>query len=219
MLFLGNLYAVTDDGRYKDQILNCAARLAEAYPNFETATSHSDNFTYSRLLGVLSVAQSFGNGIWTPVLDRIIGYFSDLQHPSGGIADGEAYISKDSLGTDIEFAVGLGGRDGVICDLVYCQNSVLYSLNYLISHGVGDYDRKTAKDVYYKLVNFLLDVQIRSSDQRLNGAWMRAFDMENYEYYGCDKDFAWGPYCILTGWVTGSVPLVFLDLLGVKTVY
>lgn len=48
---------------------------------------------------------------------------------------------------------------------------------------------------------------------------MRAYDMDNAEYYGCDKDFAWGPYCILTGWVTGTVPLVFLDLLGLDTVY
>ena len=43
--------------------------------------------------------------------------------------------------------------------------------------------------------------------------------MDNMEYYGCDKDFAWGPYCILTGWVTGAIPLVFLDLLGLKTMY
>ena len=48
---------------------------------------------------------------------------------------------------------------------------------------------------------------------------MRAVDMDLFEYYGCDKDFAWGPYSILTGWVTGTVPLIFLDLLGVKTIY
>ena len=62
-------------------------------------------------------------------------------------------------------------------------------------------------------------IPIRSTDERFDGAWMRAFDMDTMEYYGCDKDFAWGPYCILTGWVTGAVPLVFLDLLGLKTMY
>ena len=48
---------------------------------------------------------------------------------------------------------------------------------------------------------------------------MRAFDMDGREYYGCDKDFAWGPYCILTGWVTGLIPLVFLDELGVPNMF
>ena len=39
------------------------------------------------------------------------------------------------------------------------------------------------------------------------------------EYYGCDKDFGWGAYSILTGWMTGVFPIVFLDLLGTDTMY
>jgi hypothetical protein len=217
MIFLGNLYSVTKDDRYKEQILKTATHLAELYPNYNVVTSHSDNFTYSRLLGALSVAQRFGDGIWTPIIDELLRYFRKKQHTAGGFSDGGAYFDKGSLKKDMEFAVGFG-NDDAIADVVYCQNTLAYSLTVLLSAD-GGYDRSLAERMRDSLVDFLLDIQIDSEDGRFNGAWMRAFDMDNMEYYGCDKDFAWGPYCILTGWVTGAIPLVFLDLLGLKTMY
>lgn len=69
------------------------------------------------------------------------------------------------------------------------------------------------------LCDFLLNVQIASDDSRIDGGWMRAFDMELGEYFGCAKDIAWGPYSILTGWMTGCIPLCFMELLGIETVY
>lgn len=217
LIFLGNLYDVTGDERYLSQVLKTAECLASAYPNYDTITSHSDNFTYGRLLGALAVAQRYQSGVWTPVINELLVYFKRLQHPSGGFFDGRAYVDKNSLASDVEFAVGIGD-DCHIADIVYCQNTLLYSLNILLSAG-SDFDRPLAEQMYEGLEKFLLDTQIVSSDKRLSGAWMRAFDMDNMEYYGCDKDFAWGPYCILTGWVTGAIPLVFLDRLGVKTMY
>ena len=215
MIFLGNLYSVTKDERYKNQIIKTAKCLAERYPNYETVTSHSDNFTRSRLLGALSVAQRFGDGEWTRVIDELLEYFNTRRHGSGGFSDGRAYYDGESVKRDMEFAVGLGGDDN-IADMVYCQNTMAYTLNILLS-AKGGYDRKKAEEMREALIEFLLDTQIDSDDPRFSGVWMRAFDMDNMEYYGCDKDFAWGPYCILTGWVTGAIPLVFLDILGMKT--
>ena len=217
LIFLGNLYSMTGDERYRDQIIKTATLLAKRYPDYDTVTSHSDNFTLSRLLGALSVAQRFGDGVWTRVIDKLLLYFKDRRHKSGGFSDGKAYFDKNSLGKDMEFAVGFGAGDAV-ADLVYCQNTLAYSLNILLS-AEGGYNRSLAEDMQNGLIEFLLDTQIRSKDERFDGAWMRAFDMDNMEYYGCDKDFAWGPYCILTGWVTGAIPLVFLDILGFKTMY
>ena len=174
------------------------------------------------LLGALSAAQRFGDGVWTPVIDELLHYFEARQHPTGGFSDGRAYfdkgsLGKGSLGKDMEFAVGFG-MDDEIADLVYCQNTLAYSLTVLLS-AEGRYDKALASRMRDSLIEFLLDVQISSSDPRFDGAWMRAFDMNGMEYYGCDKDFAWGPYCILTGWVTGAIPLVFLERLGLKTMY
>ncbi|MBN2300966.1 MAG: hypothetical protein JXN60_00485 [Lentisphaerae bacterium] len=54
--------------------------------------------------------------------------------------------------------------------------------------------------VFHKLMDFLARIQIVSSDPRLNGAWMRAFDYEYWDYYGSNGDIDWGPYCIESGW-------------------
>jgi len=217
LIFLYNLYTLTNDYRYKDQIIKTAEALSNIYPSFEAVASHSDNFTYSRLLGALAAAQKFGDGVWTKIIDELLAYFKKQQHTVGGFWEGRAYFDKDSLGRDMEFSVGFG-KDDKIADLVYCQNTLAYALNILLS-AEGSFDRVLAKELYSSLIDFLLDSQIASSDPRFDGAWMRAFDMDNMEYYGCDKDFAWGPYCILTGWVTGAIPLVFLDILGLKTMY
>lgn len=217
LIFLGNMYSLTKDNRYKEQIIKTAECLATIYPNFEAIASHSVNFTYSRLLGALSSAQKFGDGVWTPVIDELLLYFKERHQRSGGFAEGKAYFDESSLKKDMEFAVGLGVDDN-IADMVYCQNTLAYTLNILLS-SKGGYNRTLAKELFDSLINFLLDTQISCPDRRFNGAWMRAFDMDSSEYYGCDKDFAWGPYCILTGWVTGAIPLVFLDILGLKTMY
>ena len=48
---------------------------------------------------------------------------------------------------------------------------------------------------------------------------MRAYDMENGEYYGVNKDLSWGPYCIMGGWVMGFFPLLLLAAEGSPSIY
>ena len=217
MLFFRNMYLLTGDERYKEQIFKTATKIALAYPSYDALASHSDNFTYSRTLAVLAVAQSLGEGEWTPLIDTLLNYFKNVQHKMGGFADGRAYYDEASLSSDMEFAVGFGDGDS-IADMVYCQNTMAYALTVLKS-AEGSFDKALAESMRERLIDFLLLSQIKCEDNRFSGAWMRAFDMESGEYYGCDKDFAWGPYCVLAGWVTGIIPLVMLDELGVKTMY
>ena len=219
LLFLKNLYSLTGDERYRTKILGTARALAESYPSYDVVASHSYNFTYSRLLGVFAVAECFESGPWTPLIDEILAEFKRLQHARGGFAERRAYFDDNSTSRDMEFAVGLGTEYGNIADLVYCNSTMLCSLNVLLSSEHSGFDRALASEMLERLTDFFLKTQITSADPRMRGGWMRAYDMDNAEYYGCDKDFAWGPYCILAGWVTGAVPLVFLDLLGLDTIY
>ncbi len=219
LIFLRNAYLLTGNERYRDQVFKTAEALASLYPNYKTVTSLSDSFTYGRLLGALSAAQSLGAGKWTAIIDPVLNYFERLQDESGGFKDGGAYYDEKSFRSDLEFAVGFGEPYDKIADLVYCQNTLAYSLNILNGAKDSGFDREKSQRMLKKLTDFLLDAQIKCDNSRVSGAWMRAFDLDGGEYYGCDKDFAWGPYCILTGWVTAAIPLVFLDLLGLETIY
>lgn len=219
MILMKNLYSVTTDSRYKEQILKTAEKMAEIYPDYGIGPSHSKNFTLSRVLGIFAVAQSFESGKWTPLIDKILDYFNELQHSSGGFADGKAYFDEKSLKADMEFAIGFGPEHGNICDLMYCQNTMLYTLNILRKCRADGFNKELAEKMLSMSVNFLLNVQIISDNKMLSGGWMRAYDMDLGEYYGCDKDFAWGAYSILVGWMTGAIPIAFLDLLGMETMY
>jgi len=219
MIFMRNVYSITGDERYKNQILKTADEMAKIYPNYGIGASHSKNFTLSRVLGVFAAAQSIESGSWTKRIDEILNYFADLQHPCGGYADGKAYFDNKSLGRDMEFAIGFGPEHGNICDLMYCQNTMVYTLNILNKCETEGFNKALVKEMLKKTVGFLLNTQIVSEDLKLSGGWMRAYDMDLDEYYGCDKDFAWGAYSILTGWVTGAIPLTFLDMLGMETMY
>ena len=155
-----NLYALTADNRYKEQIFKTAEKMAEIYPNFGIGPSHSKNFTFSRALTIFAVAQTFGTGSWTKIIDEILCYFSDLQQDCGGFADGKAYFDQSSLKTDMEFAVGFGPEHGNICDLMYCQNTMTYTLNILKKCQTSGFDKPLAMEMLEKSVNFLTKVQI-----------------------------------------------------------
>jgi len=219
MILFKNLYKITGDDRYKNQIMMTATKMAEIYPDYGIGPSHSKNFTLSRVLGIFAVAQSFEKGKWTPIIDELLNYFNTLQHSSGGFADGKAYFDENSIKADMEFAIGFGPEHGNICDLMYCQNTMLYTLNMLRKCCADGFDKCLSEKMLHKAINFLLNVQIVSDNKMLSGGWMRAYDMDLDEYYGCDKDFAWGAYSILVGWMTGAIPIAFLDLLGMKTMY
>ena len=219
MIFFKNIYDVTGDERYKNQIIKTADTLAKLHPTYGVSTAHSKNFTLSRALGVYAVGNIFNPDGYNEQTDDILSYFKELQHPCGGFADGAAYFDSSSLKKNMEFAIGFGPEHGNVCDLMYCHNTMLYVLNILIKSESLGFNKALAKEMFEKAVDFVLNVQIKSADKRLSGGWMRAFDMDLGEYYGCDKDIGWGPYSILAGWMTGAIPLVFLDILGMETMY
>lgn len=219
LLALKSFYEITNDKRYIDQILLTAGEIAKRYPDYDSETSHSRNFTLSRVLSALSVAQCFEDGPWTDVIYETLKYFKELQHKDGGFSDGEAYFDKQSLSKTMEFAVGFGPEHGNICDFMYCHNTMLSNLCTLTKCSKGKVFESLAQDMFDDALRFALNTQIVSKDKRISGGWMRAYDMDLCEYYGCNKDFAWGAYSILAGWMMGTIPIVFLDMLGKESLY
>jgi hypothetical protein len=65
-------------------------------------------------------------------------------------------------------------------------------------HGIGDY---------------LVRIQYESDDPRIDGAWMRGFDVEHWEVYGAPYDPAYGPYSAYTGWMNAFAATAFAQYL------
>ena len=238
MILCKNLYRLTGDERYRTQVLMTAEAMAAVYPDYSIGAALSRGFTMSRLFGIFACAQTFGDGPWTPLIETVLDEFSALQHPCGGIAEAGAYAEslllklnvglggtaqaeqEDEEKEILEFGVGFGPGHDCIADLMYCCNTMLPALSILDNTKYrSQLDMERIHGMKEKLCDFLLNVQITAHDPRLDGGWMRAFDMELGEYFGCAKDIAWGPYSILTGWMTGCIPLCFMELLGFETVY
>ncbi|SDL84898.1 hypothetical protein [Kriegella aquimaris] len=89
-----------------------------------------------------------------------------------------------------------------IADMLYTTNFALFSLNEAA---------QVTQEVKYlkavdKLSDFLVRIQSTSSGRSdLDGAWFRAFDYENWEYYGSNADHGWGAWGTLTGWTQSFI--------------
>ena len=85
-----------------------------------------------------------------------------------------------------------------VSDMLYTSNFALFSLNEA-SHATGDVKYKRAVE---KLSDFLTRIQVQSKKHpALDGAWFRAFDYNNWEYWASNADAGWGVWSTLTGWI------------------
>jgi len=67
------------------------------------------------------------------------------------------------------------------------------------------------KEAYEKLRDFLLRIQVRSEKHpMLDGAWLRSFDYEKWEYWGSSADIGWAAWCAETGWVNAWIATVLM---------
>ena len=220
-LLLANLYRITNDERYFNQLKLTADALAKDYPNGYATnfTPLTKSFVYSRLMIVLAAAQEIGCGDYSEIINELILTFRDLQHPTGGVQDA-GLVMADNTFSHEEFAVSMGKELDKIVDMLYCTNNLLGCFT-LISgmKNVRSINTDLAMKMRAGLVDFILKTQITEDDTRLYGGWMRAYDMENGEYYGVNKDLGWGPYCIMGGWIMGFFPLLLLGDLGAPSIY
>ena len=220
-ILLANLYRITGDERYRNQLKCTADALAHDYPD-DFATNYTPltkSFVYSRLMIVLAAAQEVGCGDYSDLINELMLMFRDLQHASGGVQDVGLIIAEQTY-THEEFAVSMGKEHDKIVDMLYCTNNLLGCFTLIAGmKNAGSVQIELAERMRTGLVDFLLTTQITEDDNRLCGGWMRAYDMENGEYYGVNKDLSWGPYCIMGGWVMGFFPLLLLAVEGAPSIY
>ena len=85
-----------------------------------------------------------------------------------------------------------------VADMLYTSNFAVFALNEA-AFATGDPKiRKMADD----LGEFLVRIQARSEKRKnVDGAWFRAFNYRNWDYWASNADAGWGAQSTLTGWI------------------
>ena len=188
--------------------LEAVRRMLDQIDLDSQSIGHSRPDVWSRALLMYCCAHRTVRDCSTEI-GRLLDYYETLQEPCGGLREDDVFSRRSA---PLEAGVAQGGGTDRIADLLYCNDYVFAALSVLREKT----DEPRVERMYRQLKSFLLNVQIVSEDKRFNGAWMRAFDMDYWEYYGLLRDLDWGPYCIMAGWTMGIIPLVLLDELFSK---
>ena len=82
---------------------------------------------------------------------------------------------------------------------------MLYTTNFAFV-GLCEAAMATQDPVYLKAVNqmrdFLIRIQVSSEKfKNVDGAWFRAFNYKDWNYWASNADAGWGAWSTLTGWI------------------
>ena len=196
------------DEKYHNLALRNVERVGRNFPDV-SEFGYSDNFTYARYLIALACAQYASDRDYSDRINHLLDFFENLQEDCGGIRECPIRLKTN----DTEAGIAIGDGSDAIADIMYCVNFVFISLSVLTklpAHRRHAVNMDKVNAMYQKIRRFLLRIQIASPFAKLDGGWMRAYDMQLDEYYGLDLDMDWGAYCIMCGWVMAFIPLVFL---------
>ncbi len=147
-------------------------------------------------------------------LNRAVDALLEYQVPCGAIRDafGELSLgnypppqSNESYGTKEASLIQENGDPAT--DMLYTTNWAflgLWEASQVLKNS-------RVKAAYEKLRDFLLRIQVRSEKYpNLDGAWMRSFDYEKWEYWGSAADIGWSAWSIETGWVNAWIAAVLM---------
>ncbi|MCM1178477.1 MAG: hypothetical protein NC308_07015 [Clostridium sp.] len=85
-----------------------------------------------------------------------------------------------------------------VADMLYTGNFAFFGLNEAAC-ATGDPDMLEAVE---KLSDFMTRIQVRSDRfKNVDGAWFRAFNYRNWDYWASNADAGWGAQSTLTGWI------------------
>ncbi len=219
-IVFANLYRITGDDRYKNSLKLTADAMYAKFPEYNSNfTPLTKNFLYSRLITVLTAAHEIGCGDYSDLINNLLEIFETLQDECGGVKESGLIMTEGTF-KHPEFSVSMGKDYDSITDILYCINNLLGCFALIASmKNTRGINVGKAENMRKKLLRFILEIQLVEKDKRLNGGWMRAFDMETYSYFGVNKDRDWGAYCIMGGWVMSFIPLLLMADEGAACIY
>lgn len=112
-------------------------------------------------------------------------------------------VSNEAYGNDEAPLIQVNSDP--LCDQLYTMNFALAGLREA-ALATGDRHYARAEE---RLLHFLCRIQVRAeSHPELDGAWFRAFDFRDWEYWASNSDQSWGAWCVETGWTQAWITAV-----------
>lgn len=178
--------------------------MMKAYPNEWIWTNGISQEIARMILPLSYIIQIEKDGRYVQWLDMMIDELWNQMQPSGAIYEKLGPMengkypppqSNDDYGTNEASLIQSNGDPA--SDLLYTANWAFMGLHE-VAMATGD---ERVVEMADKLARFLCRIQVVSSEHPyLNGAWMRSFDDELWEYWGSSADFGWGAWCVESGW-------------------
>ena len=193
-------YRVGEDRRYLEVAERGLGHLMSLYP--DTYREQSETEENCRLVLPLAILYEItGKKEHYDWLCRVMSFLDEHRHICGAVPEWDTgYQANCSRNHTGECALLANNGDPVV-DLLYSNNWL--PLGYAYAYFVTG--EKRFYQAWCDISSFLLSCQIHSDDKLLDGAWTRAFDIENWESHGVPHDVGWAPCCIETGWTMGEI--------------
>lgn len=127
------------------------------------------------------------------------------QVPCGGIREELGDESKSSFGRTLSNEAYGVTEAPLIFDNGDPVADMLYTTNFAFV-GLCEAANATNNPEYTKALNqmndFLIRIQVRSDKfKNVDGAWFRAFNYQDWNYWASNADAGWGAWSTLTGWI------------------
>lgn len=138
-------------------------------------------------------------------LDYMVGELLKNQVRCGGIREELGDPSKSSFGrtpSNEEYGVTeaplIFDNGDPVADMLYTTNFAFVGLcEAAAATGNPEY-----VEAVRKMSDFLIRIQVESDEfKSVDGAWFRAFDYEDWNYWASNADAGWGAWSTLTGWI------------------
>jgi hypothetical protein len=186
-------YGITGDRGFLTLALPALHELMESFPKIAgSLPAHTGEST--RFMLPLALASVYSTDpAFRAALREQAEYLVSRMAPCGAIQEEGVYTGSKVQGGDLSL---IHDSSEPISDQLYTMSFA--AMNFWIAYkATGD---EFYRANFFRVVDFLVRIQIESRDRTINGGWMRGFDYARWEYYGSNADQSWTAYCLETGW-------------------
>ncbi len=193
-------YGICGKKEYLDTAMKGIDTLMAVFP--DTIREHSETQEFCRLILPLAcLYEVTGEEKHREYLYTVLDSLEKHRHPRGGYVEYDTgYKAERSRTANTESSL-LANNGDPVADLLYSVNWLPLAFAY--AYKVTKDER--IKVLWQDIVKFMTNVQMRSDDPLLDGAWCRGIDLDRREDFGMPHDVGWGPCCVESGWTVAEI--------------